>query len=53
MEPVHIGLCVLIAILLFAFAINYFDRRLKSEPLGQPAEGTRTLKRASDKPAKR
>lgn len=29
MEPVHIGLTILIAIVVFGTAINYFDHRLK------------------------
>lgn len=29
MEPLHIGLTILIAIVLFGTAINYFDQRVK------------------------
>lgn len=43
MEPLHIGLSILIAIVVFGTAINYFDQRLKPGQIrDQARRGKRT-----------
>lgn len=37
MQATHIGLTILIAIIVFGSAINYFDRRLKQREIREQA----------------
>lgn len=45
MEPVHLGLGVLIAILAFAVAINHFDRRIQSNDSRRQTEKETPVRR--------
>ncbi|UXJ50128.1 hypothetical protein [Pseudomonas citronellolis] len=53
MEPLHIGLTILIAIVVFGTAINYFDQRLKPGQIREQAERGKRTRRPAEREQER